>query len=61
MLQQVMYGITDLNVQDDLVTVVSREEPLHIGCSTGGTAQGVETPSGVHVQENWHCGCMCLY
>lgn len=50
-----------LDVQNDLIAVVSWEETFHVGCNTGFTAEGVQTTIGVHIQQDWHCGSVSLH
>ena len=50
-------GKADLEVQDDLVAVISREVLLHVG--TGGAAQRVKAAVCVDINDHRHCGCVC--
>ena len=50
--------ITHLEVHEDLIVVVSREELHHI-CA-GSASNGVQTAIGVHINDDWHCGCVRL-
>lgn len=49
-------GKADLEMQNDLIAVVSREELLHVG--TGGAAQGVKAAVWVDINDDRHCGCV---
>ena len=50
-----------LDVKNDFIAVVSWEEAVHVGCSTGFTAEGVQTTIWVHAQKDWHCGSVSLH
>ncbi len=46
----------DLEVQNYLIAVVSREVLLHVG--TGGAAQRVKATVCVDINDDRHCGCV---
>ena len=54
-------NVAHLDVQNDFVAMVSREELLHVGSHTGVTAQGVQAPVRVYFQQDWHSGCVGLH